>query len=124
MKKEAKPLIWIAGSKKDLMSFPRDARGDIGHALHMAQIGSKAPASKPLQGFGGASVLEVVQNFDGDTYRAVYTVRFEEAVYVLHCFQKKSTSGIATPRHEIELIKARLRLAEESHEIWNRNKNS
>lgn len=113
-----KPLVWIGGSKRDLLAFPPEAVRDVGHALYLAQCGDKSVKSKPLKGFGGATVLEIVENHDGDTYRAVYTVRFEDAVYVLHCFQKKSRSGITTPAQEIEMVKARLRTAEEEHKRW------
>jgi phage-related protein len=91
---------------------------EIGIALTVAQFGGKHPAAKTLRGFGGANVLEVVEDFDGDTYRAVYTVRFAEVLYVLHCFQKKSTRGIKTAQRDIDMIKARLRLAQEEYEIW------
>ncbi|AIE85948.1 Phage family protein [Fimbriimonas ginsengisoli Gsoil 348] len=90
----------------------------MGYALYLAQSGDKPPSAKPLKGFGGASVLELVENYDGDTYRAIYTVRFEDAVYVLHCFQKKSKSGTATPQQDIELVRSRLRTAEEEHIRW------
>jgi phage-related protein len=107
-----KPLRWVASSKKDLLTFPEVARREIGYALYFAQAGEKHPAAKPLKGFHGAGVLEVVEDHKGNTYRAVYTVRFATAVYVLHAFQKKSKRGIATPQHEIELIQDRLALAE------------
>jgi phage-related protein len=107
-----KPLRWVASSKKDLLAFPDDVRREVGYALYFAQAGDKHPAAKPLKGFHGAGVLEVVEDHKGNTYRAVYTIKFAEAVYVLHAFQKKSKKGIATPRHEIELIKDRLRLVE------------
>ena len=94
----------------------------MGFALFEAQKGLKHPSAKPLQGFGGAGVLEVVANDDGDTYRAVYTVRFADVVYVLHCFQKKSSSGVATPKKEIETVKSRLKLAEREYEKWLREK--
>jgi phage-related protein len=87
----------------------------IGHAIFEAQCGGEAPSVKALRGFGGRGVLEVVEDFDGDTYRAVYTVRFVGAVYVLHVFQKKSKRGIATPKTDVELIKARLRTAQAHH---------
>ena len=106
-----KLLRWIASSYDDLCALPNAARRQIGYALYFAQKGSKHPSAKPLKGFQGAGVLEVVEDHDGDTYRAAYTVRFAQAVYVLHVFQKKSKTGIATPRHDIELIKARLRAA-------------
>jgi len=113
-----KPVVWIASSKKDLLDFPPPTIRDVGHALYVAQCGEKPPNAKPLQGFGGASVLEIVLNEDGGTYRAVYTVRFELAVYVLHCFQKKSRSGIATPKHDVELVRGRLSIAEEDYRQW------
>lgn len=97
------------------MALPRDVQHTIGVALMMAQAGGKHPSAKPLKGFEGAGVLEIVEDHDGDTYRAVYTVRFDEAVYVLHVFQKKSTRGIQTPKRVIDLIKARLRMAEREH---------
>ena len=109
-----KILRWVASSKKDLMAMPGDVRDAFGYALHLAQEGEKSTDAKPLKGFGGAGVLEVIENFQGDTYRAVYTVRFASAVYVLHCFQKKSTQGIATPKHDIDLIKYRLKALEVS----------
>lgn len=89
--------------------MPEDVQDTFGYALHLAQAGSKHGQAKPLKGFGGAGVLEVVEDHQGDTYRAVYTVRYATAVYVLHCFQKKSTSGIATPKPDMELIRARLK---------------
>jgi phage-related protein len=106
-----KPLRWIASSRDDLSALPSGARRQIGYALYFAQMGGKHPSAKPLKGFQSAGVLEVVEDHDGDTYRAAYTVRFAQAVYVLHVFQKKSKRGIATPRHDIELIKARLKMA-------------
>jgi len=102
----------VASSKKDLLEFPDEVRQEIGYALYFAQAGDKQPAAKPLKGFQGAGVLEVVEDHQGNAYRAVYTVRFSRVVYVLHAFQKKSKNGIATPRHDIELIKDRLKLAE------------
>jgi phage-related protein len=107
-----KPLVWIGGSKKDLMALPDDIRRFFGHALHFAQQGNRHDAAKVLKGFGGAGVLEIVEDGAYGTYRAVYTVRFEQAVFVLHCFQKKSKSGIATPKKEIELVHQRLKMAE------------
>ncbi len=113
-----KPVGWIASSKKDLLGLPGEAQRQIGHALFWAQRGGKHVDAKPLQGFGGAGVLEIVANDDGDTYRAVYTVRFADIVYVLHCFQKKSKSGNSTPKQEIDLVRARLKLAEEEYKRW------
>src|SRR5579864_8732503 len=106
-----KRLRWVGSSRDDLRQFPEEVRKEIGHSLHFAQMGDKHPSAKPLKGFTGAGVLEVVENFAGDTYRAVYTVRFPKAIYVLHVFQKKSKSGVKTPKHEIELIEARLKRA-------------
>lgn len=107
-----KPLIWIGSSKKDLLELPEDVRRFFGHALYFAQVGDQHDAAKVLKGFGGAGVLELVENGEGGTYRAVYTVKFEDFVFVLHCFQKKSKSGIATPKQDIALIHTRLKLAE------------
>lgn len=111
-------VLWVSSAKEDLLEFPAGVRQTVGFALHLAQIGLKHDHAKPLSGFGGASVLEVVEDHRGDTYRAVYTVRFEDAVIVLHAFQKKSKRGIATPAHDIELIRKRLKLAEELHAQW------
>jgi phage-related protein len=113
-----RPVRWVGSSRDDLRGFPEAVRNRVGGALWEAQLGRKAPYAKPLKGFGGAGVLEVVDDFDGDTYRAVYTVRFAGAVYVLHAFQKKSRRGIATPRQEIRLIQERLRRAREDYEQW------
>lgn len=113
-----KPVVWIASSRRDLRALPEEVQDEFGYALYIAQIGEKADFAKPLKGFGGAGVLEIVERHDGDTFRAVYTVRFEEAIYVLHCFQKKSKSGIATPKQELELIKERLKIAQTEHERW------
>ena len=119
-----RPVRWIGSSKDDLSAFPDDVKRRVGRALWDAQIGLKAPFAKPLKGFGSADVLEVVDDFDGDTYRAVYCVRFEKAVYVLHAFKKKSRKGIATPKSEIELIKRRLSRAKEDYEQWQENRTS
>jgi phage-related protein len=110
-----KPVRWIGASLRDLRAFPRAVRIDIGHALFAAQEGKTDPAAKPLKGFGGASVLEIVASHHGNAWRAVYTVRFQDVVYVLHAFQKKSTRGIATPTREITLIKQRLAEAERDY---------
>lgn len=112
MADQEKSLLWIGSSKKDLMALPVNVRRFFGHALDFAQHGDQHDAAKVLKGFGGAGVLEVVEDDAGGTYRAVYTVKFEEAVFVLHCFQKKSKRGIATPKEDIEIIRARLRIAE------------
>lgn len=110
-----KPVRWIRTSLRDLRSFPRAVRSDIGHALFTAQEGKTDPAAKPLKGFGGASVLEIVASRHGNAWRAVYTVCFRDAIYVLHVFQKKSTKGIATPAREIERIRQRLAEAERDY---------
>jgi phage-related protein len=117
---QPKPVHWVGSSKEDLSVFPDDVRRRVGGALWDAQMGQKAPFAKPLKGFGGG-VLEVVDDFDGDTYRAVYTVRFRKVVYVLHAFQKKSTRGIQTPKRELDLIKQRLNRASEEYEQWQRS---
>ena len=108
-----KPVHWIGSSRKDLRAMPDQVQDDIGYALYLAQMGGKHADAKPLTGFKGAGVLEVVENHDGDTYRAVYTVKFANAVYVLHVFQKKSKRGIATPQADMDLIKRRLQQAAE-----------
>ena len=107
-----KSLEWIGSSHKDLMALPVDVRRFFGFALSLAQAGDKHDAAKALKGFGGAGVLEVVEVDVGGTYRAVYTVKFAEAVFVLHCFQKKSKRGIATPKEDMDIIHARLKIAE------------
>lgn len=116
----AKPVVWIGSTKTNLKSLPEAVQDVFGYALYLAQVGKKHPDAKPLRGFGSASVLEVVEDWRSDTYRAVYTVRFAEAVYVLHVFQKKSKQGIATPKSDLELIKERLKRAEEFHATWKR----
>jgi phage-related protein len=118
-----KTVRWIGSSKEELRSFPEEVRRRVGSALWDAQVGRKAPYVKPLKGFGGAGVLEVVDDFDGETYRAVYTIRFSGVVYVLHAFQKKSKHGIATPKAELNLIEQRLKRAREDYEQWSRSKN-
>ena len=110
-----KPLFFIGSAQADLRGFPKEVRTLIGSALHEAQLGGRHDHAKPLSGFGGASVLEILDDHDGDTYRAVYTVRFKAAVYVLHVFQKKSKRGIATPRKDLELIRTRLEAARRLH---------
>ena len=106
-----RPLEWIGGSKKDLMALPDEVVNVFGYALYLAQTGGKHAQAKALQGFGSAGVLEVVEDWSGNTYRAVYTVRFVVRVFVLHVFQKKSKSGIATPKPDLDLIKGRLKAA-------------
>jgi phage-related protein len=110
-----KPCIFVGASRRELQALPDEVRGEIGHALYEAQCGGIPIGAKPFKGFGGRGVLEIVENFDGDTYRAVYTVRFESALYVLHAFQKKSKRGIATPQRHLNLIRQRLQHAEIIH---------
>ena len=109
------PVTWVGSSRHDLASFPQPVRRDMGQALYVAQRGDTDPAAKPLKGFGGARVMEIVDRHDTNTYRAVYTVQFAEAVYVLHAFEKKSTRGTATPARDIDLIRRRLADAERLH---------
>lgn len=114
----AKTTEFVGSSKSDLSGFPSEVKYIAGHAIYLASIGRKHVSAKPLKGdaFKGAGVLEVVADFDGDTFRAVYTLRFAGAVYVLHAFQKKSTRGIATPKREIDVIKLRLQTARRHYE--------
>ena len=107
-----KPVMWVGSSRKDLRAFPEPVRDHMGYALYIAQRGGKHRDAKTLSGFGGAGVVEVVADFRGETYRAVYTLQYAKAVYVLHAFQKKSKTGRETPRRDIELVKQRLRKAE------------
>ena len=108
-----KPLYWVGSSKRDLLSLPEPVVDLFGFALCLAQDGRKHEQAKPLRGFGSAGVLEVVEDWDRSTYRAVYTVRFEKVVFVLHIFQKKSKRGISTPKADIDLIRERLKVAEQ-----------
>src|SRR5437588_9100415 len=114
-RRRPKPVFWIASSRKDLKKFPKGVRRTFGQALFLAQMGGKHPDAKPLKGFGGAGVLEVVENFHGDTYRAVYTVKFAGVVYVLDALQKKAKRGRATSKADMERIRARLKLAEQHY---------
>jgi phage-related protein len=107
-----KNLVWVASTLKDMKALPRSVQRVFGYALHVAQIGERPPEAKSLKGFGGMGVLELVEDHRGDTYRAVYTVRFATKVYVLHVFQKKSKRGIATPKKDMDLIQERLKQAE------------
>ncbi|MDT0496645.1 type II toxin-antitoxin system RelE/ParE family toxin [Algiphilus sp. W345] len=111
-----RPVSWIASSYKDYRAFPEPVQDAMGFALFRAQQGAKHDDAKPLKGFGGAGVLEIVTDHDGDTFRAVYTVKFANAIYVLHAFQKKSKSGRKTPAEEIELIRRRLKVAEADYQ--------
>jgi phage-related protein len=114
-------LVWVGSSKKELKEFPGEVVDDIGFALETVQRGQKPVDSKVLQGFGGAGVLEIVADFHTDTFRAVYTVKFAGRIYVLHCFQKKSTHGRKTPKQHLDQIERRLKLAKEIHEEWQRS---
>lgn len=107
-----KPVLWVGSSRGDLRALPQEVRRNIGKALYAAQQGETDPAAKPLKGFGGTRAMEIVERFRTDTYRAVYSARFENAVYVLHVFQKKAKKGMATAKHEIDLIRKRLAEAE------------
>lgn len=111
-----KQLVFIGSARKDLQAFPEDVRWVMGVALREAQLGRKSDRAKPLKGFGGASVLEILDDYDKDTYRTVYTLEFPKVIYVLHAFQKKSKSGIVTPKSDIDLIKSRLRAAKADYE--------
>ena len=110
-----KPLDFIGSSREDLRTFPKEVRIAMGTALNSAQLGGKHPSAKPMKGFRGAGVLEIVDDFDGDAYRAVYTVKFEAIVYVLHAFQKKSKKGIETPKSDLDLVKVRYKFAEKAY---------
>ena len=115
---QIKPIIWIASTKSDLISFPDDVQDEIGHALYQAHQGEKSDKAKPFKGFGSAAVLEIVESDAAGTYRAVYTVKFKEVIAVLHVFQKKSKQGIATPKQDVDLIKSRFKLAEQKYKAW------
>ena len=103
---------FIASAEDDLAAMPQAVKNVFGFAIFQAELGEKHADAKPLKGFGGAGVLEVVEDYDGDTYRAVYTVKFKGVIYVLDAFQKKSKKGSATPKHDIDRIKSRLKIAE------------
>lgn len=115
---ELKPVVWVGASLRDLKALPEAVQNGIGRSLKQAQQGDKPASAKPLSGFGGASVLEIRDNYDSDTFRAVYTVRFAERLYVLHVFQKKSSQGIQTSSQDIALVRTRLKAAEELHKDW------
>lgn len=110
-----KPLDWVGSSKKDFLGFPEPVKDEMGSALGLAQFGGKHPSAKPWKG-QGSGVFEVVEDYAGDTYRAVYTVRFREVVYVLHAFQKKSPKGIKTAQVDIDLVERRLKAAQQDYE--------
>ncbi len=108
MGKNDRELYWVGSSRDDLLAFPREVQSAVGFALRAAQEGKKHESVEPLKGYRGAGVLEVIKRFSGDTYRCVYTVQLANAAYVLHCFQKKSTSGIKTPKRDLDMIERRL----------------
>jgi len=112
----SRPLLWVGSSRKDYGAFPPSVQDAFGFELFLAQTGQHPPSAKPLKGFPGGTV-ELIEDFDGDTYRAIYTVRFETAVYVLHAFKKKSKRGIKTPQSDIDLVKRRLRDAEADADV-------
>ena len=122
MKKPIKRIIWIGATRKNIRSFPLAVRRDIGQALYTAQQHQTDPAAKPLKGFHGAKVMEIIDRYDTDTYRAVYTTKFGNYLYVLHAFQKKCQKGIATPHKDIEII--RIRLEEAKRDFKERQKNT
>ncbi len=113
--KPFKPLNWVGSSYRDYKRFPEPVQEEMGFALYRAQTGDRHPMAKTLKGFSGAGVLELVERYDGNAYRTVYTVKFAEEVYVLHAFQKKSKKGIATPKNEIDTVKRRMKEAEEDY---------
>jgi phage-related protein len=113
-----KPIKWVGSAKRDLDAMPEDVKDVFGHAIDLAQAGRKHQDAKVMTGCGSAGVLEVVEDSRGDTYRAVYTVKFAGWVYVLHCFRKKSKSGIKTSKEDMELIHARLKAAKQDFEAW------
>lgn len=117
-----RPVLWIASAKRDLLTMPSDVIDDFGFGLYQAQIGEYPDIGKTLSGFGSANVIELVQDHKGDTFRAVYTVRFQEVIVVLHAFQKKSKKGSGTPKQEMDLIHSRLKLAEELYKLWKKKK--
>ena len=118
LKQIRKPLKWVGSAKRDLDAMPEEVKDVFGHAIDVAQAGSKHLDAKVLTGFGSAGVLEVVEDFRSDTFRAVYTVRFAGWIYVLHCFQKKSRRGSKTPKEDLNLINLRLKAARQDYELW------
>jgi phage-related protein len=110
-----KVLIWLGSSRRDFVAFPDDVKSEMGYALFQAQAGGRHRKAKPLRGAGDAGVIEIIDDHRGDTFRTIYTVRYANAVYVLHAFQKKSKSGIATPKSDLDLVEQRLREAARLH---------
>ena len=118
-----KPLHWVGSAKSDFMAFPPQVRSDMGYAIGVAQLGGRHPKAKPWKG-EGPGIFEIVESFDGDAYRAIYTVRFEGAVYVLHAFQKKSPSGVRTAQTDIETVRRRLKRAQDDHKSLHKTERS
>ena len=116
-KQVRKPVKWVSSAKRELDAMPA-VKDVFGHAINLAQAGGKHQDAKALTGFGSAGVLEVVEDTQGDTYRAVYTVNFAGWIYVLHCFQKKSKSGVSTPKPDMDLINSRLKIAKQDFDAW------
>jgi phage-related protein len=115
LSKGEKPLHWVGSSKRDFLTFPDHVKDEMGNALGLAQFGGKHPAAKAWRG-AGPGVFELVEHFDGDTYRAVYTVRFKDVIYVLHAFQKKSPKGIRTAQTDVQQVARRLKVAKQDYE--------
>lgn len=107
--KELKPLYWLGSSHKDLMEMPEEVKDIFGFALYQTQMGQRHPKAKPFHIPGESGLLEIVESYDGDAYRAIYTINYADAIYVIHCFQKKSVSGIKTPKHHVDMIEERLK---------------
>jgi phage-related protein len=115
---ERKHLVWVGSCRKDHQAFPPPVQHVVGYALHIAQIRGRHPTAKTLKGLQGTGVVEIIEDYDGDTFRLVYTVRLKERIYALHAFQKKSRLGISTPKKELDLSERRLREAEAIHQRW------
>ncbi len=118
--RDVRPLLWVGSAKRDYKNFPERVQDSLGFELFLVQTGQHPPSAKPLRGLGSGT-MELIEDFDGGTYRAVYTVRFREAIYVLHAFKKKSKHGIKTPQRDIDLIRRRLKDAENDHDQRYRN---
>jgi phage-related protein len=115
---QEKPIYWLRDAKRQLKGFPDEVQSEVGFALYQAQVGERHPASKPMKGL---NAVEIVSDFDGNTFRGVYTTKFKNTIFVLHCFQKKAKNGIATPGSELDLIRKRLRDAEKIYKAVNEN---
>jgi phage-related protein len=115
MKQDIKEIVWLGSSKKDLISMPATVQCTFGYALHLAQTGDKHNQARSLKGFSSAGILEIVEDWRGNTYRAIYTIRYNSFVYVLHCFQKKSKKDVETPKEDMDIVRKRLKIAEKIH---------